>query len=214
MTAPLPASAARNPIDNKSHVVGGAEDTSYIAIGLIIKPVGLSGEVKVRPLTDFPERFQSLRRVRVVTTGGDRAYRVSAARQVGPLVYVRFTEVDCVEQADPLRGGLIQIPEKERAPLPEGSYYQYEIVGLEVFTDEGRRLGRIGDVLETGSNDVYVVRGKAKEEYYIPALTTVVQKIDLAARQMIIRPMPGLLEVNVPKKVRQTAERAEEPAGQ
>jgi 16S rRNA processing protein RimM len=175
----------------------GAEDTPYIAIGRIIKPVGLAGEVKVWPLTDFPERFQSLPQVRVTTAEGDRAYQVSATRQVGPLVYLRFSGIDCVEQADPLRGGLIQIPEKERLPLPEGSYYQYEIVGLEVFTDEGKRLGQIGNILETGSNDVYVVRGEAGEEYYLPALATVVQKIDLVARQMIIRPMPGLLEVNL-----------------
>jgi 16S rRNA processing protein RimM len=214
MTVPLPSSAARDPIGSKSPVADRAEETSYIAIGRIIKPVGLSGEVKVLLLTDFPERFQSLGQVHVTTVAGNRVCRVSAARQVGPLVYLRFSGVDCVEQADLLRGGLIQIPEKERLSLPEGSYYQYEIIGLDVFTEAGERLGQVGDILKTGSNDVYVVRGKAKGEYYIPALTMVVQKIDLIARQMVIRPIPGLLEVNTPKNVRQTAERAEDPVGQ
>jgi 16S rRNA processing protein RimM len=174
------------------------DEASFISIGRIIKPVGLSGEMKVWPLTDFPERFQTLHQVRVATAEANLTHRISASRQVGNHLYLRFSGVTEVGQANLLRGGLIQIPEEARFPLSKGSYYQYEIVGLDVFTEAGEKLGQVGDILETGSNDVYVVRGGG-EEYYIPALVSVVLKIDLEVGRMIIRPMPGLLEANARK---------------
>ncbi len=79
-------------------------------------------------------------------------------------------------------------------PLPEGSYYQFEIIGLNVYLENGARLGRIESIMETGSNDIYVVKEEGKE-FLIPALASVVIEINLPERRMTIRPMQGLLEL-------------------
>ena len=98
------------------------------------------------------------------------------------------------EEADSLKGGLIQVLEEERYPLPADHYYRYEIVGLDVFLEDGTSLGKVEAVLETGGNDVYLVKQDA-HEYYIPALKQVVKKIDVMKKEMTICPMEGLLDL-------------------
>ena len=88
---------------------------------------------------------------------------------------------------------LIQIPEEDRIALPEGSYYQFEIKGLDVYLEGGRFLGKVTDILRTGANDVYVV-GQGEKEYLIPALRSVVKEINLSEKRMTLHPMEGLLE--------------------
>lgn len=165
-----------------------------ITIGKILKPVGLHGEVKVSLLTDFPDRFKTLRGV-IVQTKDERQqeYQIDHVRYGAPFVYITFAGFSTLDQVDPLIGGLIQIPEEERAVLPEGSYYQYELQGIDVYLDEGTFLGKVDQILQTGSNDVFVIKS-GKKEYLIPALHTVVKEIDIQKRRMVIHPIDGLLE--------------------
>ncbi len=150
--------------------------------------------MKVLPLTSFPERFKALHHCRIEMEGGvAHPGQVRGARLAGRFVYLMLVDVVSLEGVAPLRGGLIQIPECERHPLAAGSFYQYEIIGLSVFTEEGTALGRVEQILETGGNDVYVVRGEGGREYCIPALASVVLDVDLARQRMVIRPLPGLL---------------------
>ena len=79
-------------------------------------------------------------------------------------------------------------------PLPDGSYYHFQIVGLTVFTVDGVPLGEVVDILETGSNDVYVIRDDEGKEHLLPALKDVVKDIDLEKGLMLVQPLPGLLE--------------------
>lgn len=159
-----------------------------------MKPVGLHGEVKVSLLTDFPDRFKTLRGV-IVQTKDERQqeYQIDHVRYGAPFVYITFAGFSTLDQVDPLIGGLIQIPEEERAVLPEGSYYQYELQGIDVYLDEGTFLGKVDQILQTGSNDVFVIKS-GKKEYLIPALHTVVKEIDIQKRRMVIHPIDGLLE--------------------
>ncbi len=156
--------------------------------------MGLSGEVKCALMTDFPERFSPGRLVWIKTKEGDRYPReIETARLSFPFVYVAFKGVATRNEADGLRGGAIEIPEEERAPLPPDHYYRYELVGMRVVLEDGTELGAITSVMETGGNDVYVVKS-ASRELLIPGIKSVVQKIDLVKREMIIRPMEGLLD--------------------
>ncbi len=179
--------------------LAGAGPLADVTIGKILKPVGLRGELRVLPFTDFPERFKTLDRVTVVTKEGTAlSYRIRSTRRDHRFVYIAFHEHDSCDAVDALRGGLIQIPEAERMPLPEGSFYRDQIEGLHVYEENGRMLGRIDAIFETGSNDVYVVRApeqgpkqekETRKEYLIPALTTVVKAVDLSAGRIIIRPL-------------------------
>ncbi len=165
-----------------------------ITIGKVLKPFGLKGEVKIEPLTDFPERFKGLGRVSLVSPAGKEvAGAVTAVRYANGVPFLTFAGYDSPEKAKTLNGWFIKIPREEAVPLSEGSYYWFELIGMEVFSEAGDKLGTITDIFETGSNDVYVVK-QGKKEIYIPATLEVVKQIDVAAKKMVIHLMDGLLE--------------------
>ncbi|MFY9269991.1 MAG: ribosome maturation factor RimM [Candidatus Manganitrophaceae bacterium] len=165
-----------------------------ITIGRVLKSVGLRGELKISPLTDFPERFDSLEEVLIETKEGQTdLYRIEGVRHGPPFVYLHLAGLTSVEMAQSLAGGVLLIPDEKRIPLPKGSYYHFEIEGLDVYLEDGVFLGKVDEIIRTGSNDVYVVRQGGKE-YLIPALVSVVRKISLSEGKMVISPMNGLLE--------------------
>ncbi len=192
-TGIAPASPPTSP--QQGEVGGGKKETEpYLTIGVIGSVVGLRGEVRCDLLTDFPERFASLQEVIVKTKMGERcSLGVKRVRYGKSSVYITFKEVTSREQAFALKDGVIQIPEEDRTPLPPDHYYRYDIEGLDVYLEAGTPLGKIVSIIETGSNDVYVVQ-QGDREYLIPAMKSVVKKIDLSKREMTICPMDGLLD--------------------
>lgn len=153
----------------------------------------MRGEVKIFPLTDFPERFRDLEEVTIRTKGvQELRYRLSGVVWRPPFVYVAFEGIDCPEDVDPIRGGLIQIPESDRIALPEGEYFQSDLIGLEVYQMSGEHVGSITEIVETGVNDLFVVKA-GKREVLIPALRKIVMLIDLKQNRMEIDPPEGLL---------------------
>ncbi len=165
-----------------------------ITIGKAVKPFGVKGEMKIEPMTDFPERFKDLRRVYLVSPAGKEIVcTVRTVRYAGGVPYLLFGGYDSPEQARTLNGWLVKVPEEETVPLPEGSYYWFELIGMEVFSEGGDKLGTIVDIFETGSNDVYVVK-RGRKEVYIPATQEVIRQVDRAAKRMIIHLMDGLME--------------------
>lgn len=166
-------------------------------IGKIIKAHGVRGELKVHPYSDFPERVRSLTRVFLESGGTDKPYQVLSAFVHGRFWVLSLEGVTNPDEAEPLRGTLVKIPLAERVPLPEGTYYLDELIGMEVYTAEGLYLGRLSEVLQTGSNDVYVVNGedtgKGPRQILIPALKSVVVYLDPVRKRMEIIPPEGLL---------------------
>jgi 16S rRNA processing protein RimM len=100
---------------------------------------------------------------------------------------------DTPEKARELNGWLVQVPREEAVPLPEGQYYWFELIGMEVESDTGEKLGTIIDIFETGSNDVYVMKA-GKKEIYLPATREVIRRIDRSTKKMIIHVTEGLLD--------------------
>ena len=173
------------------------DQSTYITIGTIIGTVGLSGEVKCFPETFFPERFFRLCDVRIEAKDG-KSYplRIKQVRLSSSFVFILFEGIDSLENATPLKGSLIQIPEEERLSLPPDHYYRYEIVGLDVYLADRTNLGKVDSILSTGANDVYIVRNGSRE-HLIPALKRIIRKIDLKRREMVIDPIPGLLDASM-----------------
>ncbi len=164
-----------------------------VTIGKIIRPVGLRGELRVLPLTDFPERFSVSEAVTVITKEAERlSCCIRSVRHDHRFVYLAFAGYDSRDAVDPLRESSIRITDAERMPLAEGRFYQDQIEGLQVYQEDGRMLGRVNAILETGSNDVYVVHAPKSgegpgKEYLIPALAAVVKEVNLAQGRMTIR---------------------------
>jgi 16S rRNA processing protein RimM len=157
----------------------------------VLKPWSYRGELKIEILTDFPDRFASLR---TVYMGDDaKPFSVEGARLLGNAALIKLKGIDSTEAGDRLRNQLVQIPTDEAVPLPEGKYYLYQLIGLKVKTTQGEFLGQVVDVLDTGgANDVYVVRDE-KREILIPAIEPVVKQVDLVNGEMVIEPMEGLI---------------------
>lgn len=159
-------------------------------IGRIRGAHGVHGELAVDPETDFPERFRRL--THVYLGDSHRRAAVSSAR-VGGRIFLTLAGVTNREQAQALHGTELSIPREEAMPLADGQFYADEIIGLRVETESGQDLGEIAGIIDTGSNDVYVVRGNGRE-LLIPAIQDVVLSLDPAGGRVVIRVVEGLLD--------------------
>jgi 16S rRNA processing protein RimM len=165
-------------------------DSQDIVIGKIVGPFGIVGEVKVLVLTDFPERFAAGGLIRMRSADGKtRTVRIARSREQRPGFVLKLDGIDTRSDAEALRNTEFVIAPEEVAELDEGSFYVFDLIGLKVTSEDGRECGEVTEVLQGGANDVYVT----STGLLIPALKHVVSKIDLDKREMIIRPVPGLL---------------------
>jgi 16S rRNA processing protein RimM len=163
-----------------------------VVVGRVIRPHGVRGEMRVLPETDFPERLPMLGQAVLVADERSEPVRIEAVRRAGDAVLVKVAGIDTPEAAAPWRGAALAVPRELAAPLPEGRHYVFDVLGLAVETEAGEALGTVDEILRTPAHDVYVVRGR--REVLIPAIASVVLRIDTAGRRMVIRPIPGLLE--------------------
>ncbi|HYQ96182.1 MAG TPA: ribosome maturation factor RimM [Candidatus Eisenbacteria bacterium] len=165
-----------------------------ILVGSIARAHGLAGEVVVDVWSEAPERFEPGRSVTARLPGGvAREVVIESARPFGERLLIRFGGITTRTQAEALRGADLTIARSMVDALPEGTHYRFELVGLRVRTREGRHLGSVADVFATGSNDVIVVRGGARE-ILLPYLAHVVLTVDLERGEMVVEVPPGLDE--------------------
>ncbi len=122
---------------------------------------------------------------------GDSAVQVVSARQAKAHLVVKFDAVRDRTAAEALRGAVLAVSEEQIDPPPAGSYYYYQIIGMEVWTEDGAPLGEVSEIISTGSNDVYVVRGPQGSETLAPALADVLLEVDPDRRRMVVR-LPDL----------------------
>ncbi len=163
-----------------------------IAIGEIVAAHGLRGEVRVQPHTDFPERFHDLETVWLILPNGNkRLYHVHCVKmhETKQLVILQFDEVRGQAKAKSLVGAVLQVDDEQAVSLPEGTYFEHDIIGLQVTTTDGRHLGPVTEILHTGANDVYVTDGAL-----IPAIADVIREIDIAGGRILVEAIPGLIE--------------------
>lgn len=168
----------------------------YLAVGQVLCPHGVRGEVRVRILTDYPERLERHAYFYLAyPTSPEEAqrYAVERVRIRGGVLLLKLGGCNDRNSAEMLRGMLVQIPTADAVPLEEGEYYYFQLIGVQVETDAGEPLGEVVEVLGTGANDVYVVQGP-RGEVLLPAISSVVLALDLDARRMVVRLLPGLLE--------------------
>lgn len=158
-----------------------------VTIGVIEKPFGVRGEMRVRSLSDVPGRFEGLTRVTLEAPSG--AVREATVRSVRAMrgSYVLGMDVcSTPEDAAMFRGWTVKIPQGSAPPLPRGQYYEYELIGLSVRDEAGRPLGTLAQVLETPGNHVFVVRGE-QGEVLIPATRDMVACVDVPNKTMTVR---------------------------
>lgn len=170
-------------------------DHDWVVIGAITKPFGLKGGLKIKPLTDDPDRFQQLMTtVLEAADGMQQTCTVTEARVEKGSVTLFCREIETIEQVERFIGGTVRIPRSEVVNLPKDSYFQHDLLGLKVYLEDGRYLGEIEEILPTGGNDVLVVRDGERERL-IPAIKSIVSEVDLPRKRMVLRFMKGLLDL-------------------
>lgn len=154
-----------------------------LVVGAFVGAHGIRGEVKLRPLTEYPERIAALRELLVRRADGStERLRVVAIRQNNQLYLLRLEGLETREAAEALRGASVLVPLEEAAPLPEGRYYHHQLLGLRVVTPEGEELGRVNQIMECASNDVYVAGA-----WMIPATRDAVLRIAPEEGVIVVR---------------------------
>lgn len=167
-----------------------------VTIGIIMRPHGLRGMVKVRALTDDPERYFDLARVNLHqahrSLGAFEIERVEVSNATN--VLVKFRGRDSIEAVESLRNAEIRITRAECLPTSDNQFYHFDLIGLPVETNAGRVLGTVSEILEHPGNDVWVVHDTEHNELLLPAIASVIKEVDLKRRRIVIEPLPGLFD--------------------
>lgn len=162
----------------------------YLAVARVRRPFGVKGELLLEVLSDFPGRLTQNERL---YAGDDQLpLEVETVRRHGMDMVLKLKTVHDRDGAERMRGKVFSIRVDDLPPLPAGVYYLHQIEGLEVFTEQGERLGRVKEILKTGANDVYVVQGE-KGEILLPAIPQVVREVRLGEGKVIVRLMEGMV---------------------
>jgi len=163
----------------------------FITIGKILAPWGKQGKLKVEVVTDFPQRFAPSSKIYI----DQQPVTITSTQWHKGKAIIKLDTIDSIEDAEKLRGRPVEIHYSQLYPLPEGQYYHFQLIGLEVWTTQGELLGNITEILTTPGNDNYVISG-AKGEILIPAIEDVIKSIDLNKGRLVIEPIEGLLSLN------------------
>lgn len=166
----------------------------FVVVGIARRPHGLRGEMLVSIETDFPERLQKGARLFL---GDDHVpITIASAREHNDGLLMTFEEFPDKSAVEAMRNIPLFVRTDDRPPLPEGQYYQHQLLGLQVYEESGELLGSLVRVLETGANNVYVVREPDGKELLLPAIKEVVRQIELTEKKMIVHLLPGLREIS------------------
>lgn len=164
----------------------------YISVGQIIGVYGIKGELKVYPLTDNTKRFDDLVDVFIEIENEISRFKVNYVKYLKNLVIVKLKGIDSIESAEEFCSKYIKVSRKDAVKLSSDSYFICDLIEAEVFTVEGLYLGKVKDVIKTGSNDVYIVKNEEKE-VLIPALKSIFKKIDIENSRLIVELPEGLM---------------------
>ncbi len=166
-------------------------EPEFLAVGKLLKPHGVRGEMRMEIWTDFPERLRA--GVTVYLGKARHPARIKRLRGHTSSPLIAFDEFESREAVGAFRNQVIFVRTADLPPLPEGEMYQHQLLGLQVVTEDGTPLGVIAEILETGVNDVFLVRPPQGKDLLIPDIDSVVLQVNLEIGQVRIRPLPGLL---------------------
>jgi 16S rRNA processing protein RimM len=174
--------------DRQDQITGSSlpGEPVFIVVGRLRRSHGVQGEIAMEVLTDFPDRLRPNTTIYL----GERhlPMRIKKKRWKDQLLLLAFDGYDTCEHVNELRNQLVYIKSDAVPPLPEGEYYYHQLFGLHVKDEAGKELGVLTEILETGANDVYVVRSPDGHEILLPAIAPVILRVDLENSEIIARP--------------------------
>jgi len=161
--------------------------TGYLRIGIVLKPQGVKGELKVLPLTDDPGRFNDLKDVYLEGEKGGYEKRALLSADIRDgFVFCLLFGAEDRNAAEALRGRYLCVDREHAVKPPKGRYFVCDVVGCCVFDSLGNPLGTLEEVIETGANDVYLIRGESGNTFLVPAIKKLVQLIDVEEKRVVL----------------------------
>lgn len=165
---------------------------SYLELGQIVNVKGLKGEVKVNPFTENIDRFEELKTVLIKFKNENKEFEIEKVGYHKNQVILKFKGINTIEEAEKLRNSYILINRNDLEPLEEGVYYITDLLGLEVYTEDGTLIGKVDDIYNTGSNDIYVVKDDLGKQKLLPGIPEVLKNVDLEHGKIIVNLIEGL----------------------
>lgn len=165
----------------------------FLEIGQIVNTFGIKGMVKVKPFTDDITRFDRLDKVYVESNKIKKQYEIEEVKYHKDLVLIKFKGIDKVEDAELLRNCYLKVDRKDEPELEEGTYYIVDLLGLDVYSDEGNLIGKLDDIYNYGSSDIYVVKDELGKQLLLPAISDVIKEINLEQKKIVVHILPGLI---------------------
>ena len=163
----------------------------YFEIGLIANTHGLKGEMKVRPYTAYQKRFEELKRVLITIKGELKEYAIENVRYQKDVVLLKLKGVDDIDAAEKLKTHTISIPREDAKELEDDEHFIADLLGCEVFEND-ELIGVLEDIFTAGASDVYVIKRKNKKDLLLPALKSIIQKVDVASKRIEVEVPRGL----------------------
>lgn len=164
----------------------------YISIGQITNIYGIKGELKVYPLTDNISRFDDLDDIYIEENNKLIKYKVQYIKYLKNMVILKLKGIENIESAVTFKNKYIKVHRKDAVKIPDNSYFICDIIDAEVFTTEGLYLGKVQDVIQTGSNDVFIIK-KQDSEILIPALKSIIKEVNIINSRIIVDLPEGLI---------------------
>ncbi len=163
-------------------------------IGVITSTHGLKGEVKVFPTTDDVNRFKSLKKCFIRTKQGDVEVEKNTCKFFKNMVILSFKEFKSIDEIEKYKSCGLYVTRENAVPLEEGEYYIADVIGLPVVTEDGSTLGVIDDVMQTGANDVFVVKLQDEKELLLPVIPECILDMDFDNKKITVHLMKGMLD--------------------
>ena len=165
-----------------------------LRVGVITSTHGVRGEVKVFPTTDEKERFKDLKKVILDMGKEQKVLEIQSVRFFKNLVILKFKGIDNINDIEMYKGKDLLVTREDAVPLEEGEYFIADLLDLDVYSDEDEKIGILYDVMQTGANDVYVVKTEEGKEILLPAIDECILDINLEESRMTVHIMEGLLD--------------------
>ena len=164
-----------------------------LEVGQIVNVFGIKGFVKLYPYVDNINRFDELKNVFIK----NNKFEIEQVKYQKNMVLIRFKGIETVEQAEKLRNSIVEISRTDAIPLEEGQYFIADLIGLNVYLENGEKLGVLEDIYNTGSSDIYVVKNELGKQFLLPYIDDVIKNIDLDNEKITVHLIKGLIEWNL-----------------
>ena len=165
----------------------------YLELGQIVNTRGLKGEVRVNSFTDDDTKFERLPRIFIKKNNSITEHKVEKVGFAKNQVIIKFEDINSIEEAEKYRNAYIVADRDDLGELPEGVYYIADLIGLEVYTENNEYLGKVDDIYNTGSNDIYVVKDDLGRKKLLHGIDEVIKKVDIDAKKITVNLIKGLI---------------------